>query len=428
MNRRDIWILYQRELRSALRERAIVLNSILLPIFLYPLILWLMFSAITFVGGLSSRAHSRVALFDLPAQHTEIRDSLAAMTEVDLVEVAEPETALAMIEEEALDAVVEFVPAAGAAGALPGNVEVRILYDRSEDRSGRARRRVEQVVDEYRGRWLEGEALARGARAEDLTPFRIATENVSSEGEMGALLLGAMLPLFLVIMVALGCFYPAIDSTAGERERSTWETLMTVSASRGSVVMAKYLYVATLGIAAGILNVIAMTASMGIVVAPMLADVNESFAFRIPLMAVPVMMLGAVGLALFFAAAMMILASFARTFKDGQSMVTPIYWLALMPMLLGDSPDQRLTPKLALIPIANVSQMIKDAINGVFAWPLIGLTVAVLLVLVVACLWLARVVLRFEDHVLGAYDGSFWTFAKERLMPGRKAARAGGAS
>ncbi|HUH12511.1 MAG TPA: ABC transporter permease [Longimicrobiales bacterium] len=428
MHWRDIWILYQRELRSALRERAIVVNSILMPIFLYPLILWLMFSAITFVGGLSSRAHSRVALFDLPARHAEIADSLAALREVELVEVRSPETAARMIREEALDAAVEFLPASGAGGALEGNVEVRIHYDRSESRSGRARRRVDEVVDAYRARWLEREALARGARPEELTQFRIARENVSSEGEMGALLLGSMLPLFLVIMVALGCFYPAIDSTAGERERSTWETLMTVSASRGSVVMAKYLYVATLGIAAGVLNVIAMTASMGIVVAPMLADANESFAFRIPLMAVPVMMLGAVGLALFFAAAMMILASFARSFKDGQSMVTPIYWLALMPLLLGDSPDQRLTPKLALIPIANVSQMIKDAINGQFDWPLIGLTMAVLLALVVACLWLARVVLRFEDHVLGAYDGSFWSFARERLLPGRRSARAGGAS
>ena len=46
-------------------------------------------------------------------------------------------------------------------------------------------------------------------------------------------------------LVAVGCFYPAIDSTAGERERSTWETLMTVSASRGSIIAAKYLYVAS---------------------------------------------------------------------------------------------------------------------------------------------------------------------------------------
>ena len=37
MNWNDVWILYRRELRSALRERAIVVNSILMPLFLYPM-------------------------------------------------------------------------------------------------------------------------------------------------------------------------------------------------------------------------------------------------------------------------------------------------------------------------------------------------------------------------------------------------------
>lgn len=424
MNWRDVWILYRRELRSALRERAIVVNSILMPIFLYPLMLWIMFSGIVFVQGLSSREESRIALFGLPEAHAEIRDSLEAIEQVVLEEDVETtEEAADLVREGELEAAVEFLP---AAGGLSGNMRVRITYDRAESRSGQARGRVEGVIRSYRDRWLEREALALGAEAEDLAQFGIERENVSTGGEMGALLLGSMVPLFLVIMVALGCFYPAIDATAGERERATWETLMTVAASRGSVVAAKYLYVATLGVAAGVLNVIAMTASMGVIIAPMLAGTNEQFSFRIPMLSVPVMILGAWALAMFFAAAMMILASFARTFKDGQAMVTPIYWLALLPLLLGQSPDQRLDPKLALIPIANVAQMIKDAITGTYNWPLIALSMAEMVVLVALCLWLARKILQFEDHLMGSYDGSFWKFAKERLLPGRRAARVGG--
>ena len=65
MNPKDIWILYTMELRSAMRERAIVVNSILMPIFLYPVLLWVMFSAMTFHSGaerglhLSNRTHGR---------------------------------------------------------------------------------------------------------------------------------------------------------------------------------------------------------------------------------------------------------------------------------------------------------------------------------------------------------------------------------
>jgi ABC-type Na+ efflux pump permease subunit len=128
------------------------------------------------------------------------------------------------------------------------------------------------------------------------------------------------------------------------------------------------------------------------------------------------MIVAAIALALFFAAAMMILAAFARTFKDGQAMVTPVYWLAILPIVLGQQTDQTLTPTIAAIPVANAARMIRDAINGVFIWPLIAETLAVLLVMVAACLLLARAVLQFEDLLMGSFDGSFWRFAKERLM------------
>jgi sodium transport system permease protein len=143
---------------------------------------------------------------------------------------------------------------------------------------------------------------------------------------------------------------------------------------------------------------------------------DRGLSFALPTLALPVMMLGAVGLALFFAAAMMILASFARTFKDGQAMVQPVYWLVFVPMLLGQQSDTTLTPAIAAIPVANVAMMIRDAMNGVFLWPLIFEVLAVTAVTVVACLWIARQILRFEDHLLGSYDGSFWRFAKQRLF------------
>jgi len=60
--------------------------------------------------------------------------------------------------------------------------------------------------------------------------------------------------------------------------------------------------------------------------------------------------------------------------------------------------------------------MIRDALNGVFHWPLIALSIAVNLALVVLFLWVARRVLVFEDFIIGSYDGSFWRFLKERIV------------
>jgi sodium transport system permease protein len=415
---RDIWILYSRELRSSLRERAIVVNSILMPIFLYPILLWVMFSGLVFVQGLEQGFGSRIGVVGaVPSGHRAILDSLAADDAVDLSEGLGEDAALARLRDGGLDAVMTFLPPEPAGVALPGNFQLRVRYDRSEPRSQRALSRIEDVAEDYRADWIRRAARELGIRDSGSAPFEVGTENVSSERDVGAVILGQMISLFLVVMVALGCFYPAVDTTAGERERSTWETLMTTSASRMSVVTAKYLYVATLGITAGVLNVLALFASMGAVVAPILGE-SDRIQFSLPLLSVPVMMAGAIALALFFAAAMMILAAFARTFKDGQAMIQPVYWLVFLPFLLGQQTDQTLTPTVAAIPVANIAMMIRDAINGVFIWPLIAQTLAVTLALVAVCILLARNILRFEDFLLGSYDGSFWRFVRERLRPG----------
>lgn len=422
MNWRDIRLLYRRELRSALRERSIVVNSILMPIFLYPVMLWAIFSGMTLVEGLSEGFRSRVALYALPSEHVALRDSLAAMEGVELVAEppAEGEEARAAVGAGELDAVVAFEPAPGVAAALEGNFVVRITYDQAEDRSRKAKDRVVAVVDGYRAAWLEEESAALEISAEELAQFEVRRENVASEREMGAFLLSLIIPFLLVIMVALGCFYPAIDATAGERERSTWETLMTVSASRTSVLVAKYLYVATLGIAAGLLNVAALVVSIGAILGPLLGGSTE-IQLTLPALAVPVMAIGAIVLALLFAALMMILASFAQTFKEGQAMIVPVYYAAILPVLFVGEPDIGLDARLGAIPVANVMLMIREAFQGTFQWLYIGETMLVSLTLVAGSLALARYILGFEDLLLGSYDGNLWRFVRERVLKKERA-------
>ncbi|HSG49352.1 MAG TPA: ABC transporter permease subunit, partial [Longimicrobiales bacterium] len=249
MNRRAVWILYTRELRSALRERTIVVNSLLMPVFLYPVLLWVMFSALTFVQGLNEGFTSRVVLTNaVPAGHEGLLDSLQAREDMVMLGEMGEEEALSLLREGEADAVVTFVPPPPEGLRLRNNFQVEVRFDRAENRSSQARARMEAVVDGYRDGWIIREAEALGLGREERSVFAIVSESVSTSRDLGALLLGQMISLFLVIMVALGCFVPAVDTTAGERERSTWETLMTVAASRASVVTAKYLYVATLGI------------------------------------------------------------------------------------------------------------------------------------------------------------------------------------
>jgi len=416
VNWSDIWVLYRRELRSAFRDRTIVMNGILVPVFMYPIMMWVMMTGLMFVLGQMDRESSRLVILDPPTEHSALVDTLGAQTNLEIQEdVISEDSAMVLLRAGDLDALVEFLPPTDESSALEDNFQVLIRYDRAVGRSSQASARVESTIADYRSEWLTQQASALGIPETDREQFQIVQDNVSTEEQIGTLLMGMMIPMFLVLMIAMGCLMPAIDSTAGERERSTWETLMTVSASRLSVVTSKYFYVATLGILAGVLNVVAMFASMGVIMGPLHMDLGESanaFQFSLPFLALPVMIVAAIALALFFAAAMMILAAFARTFKDGQAMVGPVFLLAMMPILMGQQTDQTLTPLTAAIPVANAAMMIRDAINGVFLWPLIAETLAVLLAMVTACLLIARVLLKTEDFILLSPDGRFSKFSK----------------
>lgn len=416
MNWSDIWVLYRRELRSAFRDRTIVMNGILVPVFMYPIMMWVMMTGLMFVLGQMDRESSRLVILDPPSEHSALVDTLGAQTNLEIQEdVLSEDSAMVLLRAGDLDALVEFLPPTDEGSALEDNFQVLIRYDRAVGRSSQASARVESTIADYRSEWLSQQASALGIPETEHEQFQIVQDNVSTEEQIGTLLMGMMIPMFLVLMIAMGCLMPAIDSTAGERERSTWETLMTVSASRLSVVTSKYFYVATLGILAGVLNVVAMFASMGVIMGPLLTDLGESadaFQFSLPPLAFPVMIVAAIALALFFAAAMMILAAFARTFKDGQAMVTPVMILAMAPIFLGQQTDQTLTPVVAAIPVANAAMMIRDAINGVFLWPLIAETLAVLLAVVTACLLIARVLLKTEDFLLLSPGGRFSKFSK----------------
>ena len=190
---------------------------------------------------------------------------------------------------------------------------------------------------------------------------------------------------------------------------------MSTAASRQSILTAKYLYVATLGSVAGLINLAAMLLSARAVLAPLTRQTGEAFEFQIPLAALPVMAAGTVLLALFVAAVMMLLASFAHSFREGQAMITPFYMAVFLPAIFV-RPDQPLTVVQALIPILNVTKLFARAITGEVEVFTAVIALCSEAVCVGIALRLAVAVTRFEDFMIGSYSGSFGKFLRERLL------------
>ncbi len=67
-----------------------------------------------------------------------------------------------------------------------------------------------------------------------------------------------------------------------------------------------------------------------------------------------------------FSAALITIALFAKSYKEAQSYITPLMFVVVIPAIASMLPGVELTPKLALIPILNVSLLCKDLIAGTY--------------------------------------------------------------
>ncbi len=422
-----IRLLYLSELRAALRERSVLINGILIPLLMYPLMMWVMFSAILFVTARTESFASRVEIAGLPAEHRGLLERLEEEGRIEVTEVdaPSPRTAAAYragVEErllaDELDAALIFET---TPDGPQGNAAVALMSNGSSDQSQTARGRLERALSTERSDWLDRIAGQHGLEGAEWQVFEVESNNLATGVEMGQFLMGMMIPLFFVIMIANGCLYPAIDSTAGERERNTWETTSTLATRRIHIVAAKYLYVATMGTVAGALNAAAMVVSFRSFLGPLLARLGDGdgsgFAFELPLRSLPILLLTAVLLGALIGAAMMILAAFARTFKEGQSMVTPLYLLVIFPVVVLNDPSLEFTPPLAAIPVVNVVLLLRQAISGNLLWLQLGITLFSNAAAIVGCLWLASRVLRVEEVATGSFEGNLFQFLRQRLKP-----------
>src|SRR6185436_4804366 len=135
---REVKILYWRELRAALREKAIVINSILIPIFLCPLMLWAAFTGIMFVQGQTEGFVSRTVVREWPKGHPALRGKFERNKLIQLALKGVPGDAEKQIKDGTLDALVEFLPAEGTNATLAGNFRMRVTFNESKERSATA--------------------------------------------------------------------------------------------------------------------------------------------------------------------------------------------------------------------------------------------------------------------------------------------------
>lgn len=179
-------------------------------------------------------------------------------------------------------------------------------------------------------------------------------------GRPPAVSIQAIIPFILILMTITGAVYPAIDLTAGERERGTMEMLVAAPIPRVSLLVAKYSAVVTVAVMTAAANLIMMTVTLYMSgVGPLLFGGGKFGVGSILAVAGLLLLFAA-----FFSALLLAITSFARSFKEAQAYLVPLILVSLAPGMVGLTPGLQLSGVLAVTPLANIVLLARDLLSG----------------------------------------------------------------
>jgi sodium transport system permease protein len=223
--------------------------------------------------------------------------------------------------------------------------------------------------------------LKLGVNQEKVKPIETTYKNIASDKEMVGKLAGGILPYIFIAFGFIGCMYPAIDLFTGEKERGTIETLLTTPVARWQILFGKMGVVVLSGLVA------ASCALLGLFLSIEVLDVvdNKEILNIIHSILSPTFIILLysllIPLTVFFAGVMIPIAVYAKSFKEAQSIITPLNIVMVLPAMVGFFPGVELNLVTACIPVVNIVLATKELIAGTLDFGLVALSFSVMFVL-----------------------------------------------
>ena len=370
MNPNKIKALLKRELTDIFRDKKTLCMMVLLPLLLYPLMIvgmTLLFSAIT---QSQEETTYQVAFADLGQEREQ---TLTALLEKD-ADTFSYQISVEPFDEN--DKTIEQALKDGDYDAVLSYEEsqkdpYRIYYLEAKDDSGIAAAALKELLEDYNKQLQKQKVQQLGLDADEiLNPVRYEEVNYSSTEQTMGNMLGDIVPMLVIISIMMG----AIDVTAGEKERGTLETLLTLPVTNFELIMSKFLAVSVIACVSAILNIVSMGAAFGFMFSYMMEGmgaVTINYATFLP--AILFTLLVMVFFALFVTAVSLCICIFAKSFKEANNYITPMMLVFMFGSMVTMVPNIELTEVTAAIPIVNISLMIVQLFSFSYNYALFGI-------------------------------------------------------
>lgn len=425
-------LLLKKELLDVFRDKKAIIMMVLVPLLLYPLIFFGSMAVMTMIQSNMEEGEYKVAI--VASDDGALKSAVEKHNENAKVEAREKaETESTDQGNSSDDSVSQKNSASTSANGIATDVltlvdapsgdyqealqneELDAYVTSSKDSSGKtvyevyyvssitnssyAAGIVRDVVDELSREESKEKIQAAGLDADVImNPVVYESEDLASSEQSAGSILGMILPFLLVLSLLMGTMYPAIDVTAGEKERGTLETLLTLPVSNREIIFSKFFTVAIIGIISALLNIVSI-AFMGIYMIRLMGDAMESMGISFAgidigkfIPAIIFTVLAILAFSLFISAVTMCITSLAKSYKEANNYITPLMLVVMLTGYIGFIPNIELTHTMALVPVANICLMIKNLLLFKVEYKLVAVVLmSNVLYAIVAVLILSRI-------------------------------------
>lgn len=377
-----IFTIFKKELKDTLRDKRTMMMMLVIPILIFPIILNV------FVGVSASFTEEaigkEVKIAYIGPENSYLIEKLESLPdEYGKKKIIQYIDTLKMQEDVRIDSIQigvyvpsDFTKYMDAKSPAPVNIYYNATDLGMEDRAKAYMNVIEGIAQQER--YLDMELIVS-----ELTPITTKYNNVASDKEMIGKLAGGILPYIFIAFGFLGCMYPAIDLFTGEKERGTIETLLTTPVARWQILFGKMGVVVLSGLLAASAALLGLFISIEVLDivqdAELLAVIHGILNIKFVLLLFGLLF----PLTVFFAGVMIPVAVYAKSFKEAQSIITPLNIVMVLPAMVGFFPGVELNVITACIPVVNVVLATKELIAGTLDLYLLGLSFAVMFALAI---------------------------------------------
>lgn len=366
MKLKHVMIVLRKEVKDLLRDRRTIISSILLPMILIPVI------NIVMGGGIQKfekdmNENVMVAL-SRSSNSPEVRELVQEMIlsknpNIVLVDAEDPVKAL---ENNEIRCILEIENSYAEKLEDGQPIQITLQYDESKTKSQAAADIVSRAIDKFSEEVVEERIAALGLDPDFLQPVQVERKNLAPNDMGNNMMLQMMLPFMISILVAVGGIPAATDLVAGEKERNTFEPLLTTMPDRGSLLLGKYLAVTLFSMVS--LVAILVGLSIGYIINPNSLTIGidtQLQGISLDPLAVVLALLITVALGMTFSGIQIALSTIAKSYKEAQTYLSFLMLAAMVPgyaTMFMQASD--LSPVMFVMPVMNTVAAFKMILGG----------------------------------------------------------------